>query len=140
MAEAARSSQQTQCPSAADFIFLDERGLELAQPRDYSDYFVSVNQTGADAPREITFDSDAHLLSGKSVSLEVEADASIESLKQCAQSALAVGRGRLLNSLMLRIKRLSGEEVTSVHLSELSDVKALKQRLHQQHGLPPRFR
>eukprot|EP00439_Symbiodinium_sp_Y106_P083969 s746_g24.t1 len=41
---------------------------------------------------------------------------------------------------MLHIKRLSGEEVTSVYLTELSDVKALKQRLHQQHGLPPRFR
>ena len=25
-------------------------------------------------------------------------------------------------------------------LTELSDVKGLKQRLHQQHGLPPRFR
>ena len=42
--------------------------------------------------------------------------------------------------VMLHIKRLSGEEVTSVYLTELSDVKALKQRLHQQHGLPPRFR
>ena len=41
---------------------------------------------------------------------------------------------------MLRITLLSGEEVTSLALAELSDVKALKQRLHQQHGLPPRFR
>ena len=39
-----------------------------------------------------------HLLSGKSASLEVEADASIESLKDRAQSALGTGRGRLLNS------------------------------------------
>ena len=41
---------------------------------------------------------------------------------------------------MLRIRKLSGEEVASLPLAELSDVKALKQRLHQQHGLPPRFR
>ena len=41
---------------------------------------------------------DVHLLSGKSASLEVEADASIESLMQRAQSALATGGGRLLNS------------------------------------------
>ena len=32
---------------------------------------------------------DVHLLSGKSASLDVEADASVESLKQRAQSALA---------------------------------------------------
>ena len=41
---------------------------------------------------------DVHLLSGKSASLEVEADASLESLKQCAQSALGAGKGRLLNA------------------------------------------
>ena len=41
---------------------------------------------------------------------------------------------------MLRITLLSGEEVASLPLTELSDVKALKHRLHQQHGLPPRFR
>ena len=41
---------------------------------------------------------------------------------------------------MLRITLLSGEELTSLPLTELSDVKALKQRLHQEHGLPPRFR
>ncbi|CAE7927296.1 unnamed protein product, partial [Symbiodinium sp. KB8] len=32
------------------------------------------------------------------------------------------------------------DEVASVAFAELSDVKSLKQRLHQQHGLPPRFR
>ena len=37
---------------------------------------------------------------------------------------------------MLRITLLSGEEVTSLPLTELSNVKALKQRLHQQHGMP----
>ena len=41
---------------------------------------------------------------------------------------------------MLRITRLSGEDLASLPLAELSDVKALKQRLHKQHGLPPRFR
>ena len=40
-----------------------------------------------------------HLLSGKCASMEVKADASVESLKQQAQSALVVpGRRRLLNS------------------------------------------
>ena len=41
---------------------------------------------------------DVHLLSGKNASLEVELDASIESLKQRAQRALVKGRGRLLDS------------------------------------------
>ncbi|CAE7946391.1 Kidins220 [Symbiodinium sp. KB8] len=41
---------------------------------------------------------------------------------------------------MLRIALLSGEDVTSIPVAELSDVRALKQRLHQEHGLPPRFR
>ena len=41
-----------------------------------------------------------HLLSGKSASLEVEVDASVQSLKNRAQSALMVpGRGRLLKPL-----------------------------------------
>ncbi|CAE7938092.1 gyaR, partial [Symbiodinium sp. KB8] len=40
-----------------------------------------------------------HLLSGKRATVEVEADASVESLKRRAHSALAVpSRGRLLNS------------------------------------------
>ena len=41
---------------------------------------------------------------------------------------------------MLRITLLSGEDLTSIPCAELSDVQALKQRLHHQHGLPPRFR
>ncbi|OLQ01462.1 hypothetical protein AK812_SmicGene15784 [Symbiodinium microadriaticum] len=42
---------------------------------------------------------DVHLLSGKRAAVEVEAGASVESLKRRAQSALAVpSRGRLLNS------------------------------------------
>ena len=39
-----------------------------------------------------------HLISGRSVTLETEANASVESLRQRAQRALSVGRGRLLNS------------------------------------------
>ena len=41
---------------------------------------------------------DVYLLSGKSASLEVEADASVETLQQCARSALVAGKGRLLNA------------------------------------------
>ena len=35
---------------------------------------------------------------------------------------------------------LSGEAVTSIPVEEIQDVKGLKQRLTQLHGLPPRFR
>ena len=35
---------------------------------------------------------------------------------------------------------LSGAEVASIPVEELSDVRALKQTLHLFHGLPPRFR
>ena len=35
---------------------------------------------------------------------------------------------------------LSGEEVDSIPVGELSDVKELKLHLHQLHGLPTRFR
>ena len=35
---------------------------------------------------------------------------------------------------------LSGEEVDSIAVGELSDVKELKLHLHQLHGLPTRFR
>ncbi|OLQ04575.1 Peptidyl-prolyl cis-trans isomerase [Symbiodinium microadriaticum] len=41
---------------------------------------------------------DVGLVSGRTVSLEVQADASVASLSQCAQAALGVGKGRLLNS------------------------------------------
>ena len=40
---------------------------------------------------------------------------------------------------MLRITRLSGEELTTIPCTDLSDVKALKWRLCQHHGLPQRF-
>ena len=41
---------------------------------------------------------DVHLMSGKMVSVEVEAETSVNTLRQRAQSALGVGNGRLLNS------------------------------------------
>ena len=41
---------------------------------------------------------DVHLLSGKSATLKVETDASVESLKRLAQSALEAGTGRRLRS------------------------------------------
>ena len=40
---------------------------------------------------------------------------------------------------MLRVRMLSGE-VTSIPLESVSNVREVKQRLHQHHGLPPRFR
>ena len=40
---------------------------------------------------------------------------------------------------MLCVRMLSGEEVAKVLLDEVSDVRSLKQHLHQLHGLPPRF-
>ena len=40
----------------------------------------------------------------------------------------------------LRVIQLSGEQVAAVPGEELRNVKALKQRLHQRHGMPPRFR
>ena len=42
---------------------------------------------------------------------------------------------------MLRIKRISGEELTTAPEEDLlPDVRALKRRLNQLYGLPPRFR
>ena len=43
-------------------------------------------------------------------------------------------------SRMLRVRMLSGEEVASLPVEEVSNVLELKRRLHQLHGLPPRFR
>ena len=41
---------------------------------------------------------DVGLVSGRTVSLQVEPDASVASLSQSAQTALGVGKGRLLGS------------------------------------------
>ena len=41
---------------------------------------------------------------------------------------------------MLHIRLLSGEELPSIPVEEVRSVKEVKQRLHKQHGLPPRFR
>ena len=39
-----------------------------------------------------------HLISGRTVSLDIEENASVEALRQRASSALAVGRGKLVNA------------------------------------------
>ena len=41
---------------------------------------------------------------------------------------------------MLRIRMLSGEELASAPVEDLSNVRELKQTLHQLKGMPPRFR
>ena len=41
---------------------------------------------------------------------------------------------------MLCVRMLSGEQVASMPVEELSDVRALKQQLNDFHGLPTRFR
>ena len=41
---------------------------------------------------------------------------------------------------MLRIRMLSGEEVASVPVDQLSNARALKQQLNRMHDLPTRFR
>ena len=41
---------------------------------------------------------------------------------------------------MLHVRMLSGEEVASIPVDELQDVKALKRRMSQQQGFPVRFR
>ena len=41
---------------------------------------------------------------------------------------------------MLQIKMLSGEGVASIPVEGTNDVRGLKQKLNELHGLPPRFR
>ena len=78
---------------------------------------------------------DLHLLSGKRASMEVEADASVESLKHRALTALAVRRGRLLNSsgevldgtqTVTQAKLMSGDVLT-LHVTNQVQVKAARQ-------------
>ena len=45
-----------------------------------------------------------------------------------------------LSTAMLRVRMLSGEEVASVPVVEVIDVRSLKQRLTGLHGMPNRFR
>ena len=49
--------------------------------------------------------------------------------------------GSQIQCSMLRIRRVSGEELsTALEEDLLPDVRALKRRLNQLYGLPPRFR
>ena len=41
---------------------------------------------------------------------------------------------------MLHMRLLSGQVVASMPVEQVSSVKEVKRRLHQLHGLPPRFR
>ena len=41
---------------------------------------------------------------------------------------------------MLHIRMLSGEELASLPVEEVSDVRELKRLLNRRHGQPPRFR
>ena len=78
---------------------------------------------------------DVHLLSGKRAAMEVEVDASVESLKHRAQSALAVpSRGRLLNSAgevldgaqSVTEAKLRSGDVLTLHVNQVQ-VKASRQ-------------
>ncbi|OLP96705.1 hypothetical protein AK812_SmicGene20996 [Symbiodinium microadriaticum] len=71
---------------------------------------------------------DVHLLSGKRASVEVDADASVESLKRRAQSALVVpSGGRLLNSsgevldsaLTITEAKLVSGDVLTLHVNQV---------------------
>ncbi|CAE7448019.1 ANKRD50 [Symbiodinium sp. KB8] len=81
-----------------------------------------VFDTWFESVKAVTFRSE-------SVPLEAE---DIEALARASDDALA-----LIPSTKTRL--LSGEEVASMPLEELSDVKALKQQLHRLHCLPARF-
>ena len=73
---------------------------------------------------------DVHLLSGKMVSLEVEADESADSLSQRAQCALAVGKGRLLTSsgdvldreTTIKRARLQSGDALTLHVKQVQVV------------------
>ena len=47
---------------------------------------------------------------------------------------------RFSTAMQLQVRMLSGEEVASMPLMEVRDVRAVKQRLNQLHRLPTRFR
>ena len=61
-----------------------------------------------------------------------------------AQSAQEVHKSRPHFSApptsMLHIRMISGEELTSMPVEEVSSVRDVKRRLQGLHGLPPRFR
>ena len=77
---------------------------------------------------------DVHLLSGKRAAVEVEAQASVESLKRRAYSALEVpSKGRLLNSSgevldgaqTVREAKLTSGDVLTLHVNQVQ-LKAVR--------------
>ena len=40
---------------------------------------------------------------------------------------------------MLRVRMVSGQQLTSLSVEEVGNVRELKRRLHRLHGFPPRF-
>ena len=63
--------------------------------------------------------------------------------QQGASAARIISRyfSDLLSTVMLRIRRVSGDELTiALDEDSVPDVRALKQHLNQLYGLPPRFR
>ncbi|CAE7878575.1 HERC2, partial [Symbiodinium microadriaticum] len=79
---------------------------------------------------------DVRLISGRRAIVELEADASVETLRQRAQSALAVGRGRLLNSAgdvlngttTLTQAGLQSGDALLLHISQVQVMAAKLQR------------
>ena len=75
---------------------------------------------------------DVHLLSGKTETLEVDVDDSVESLRRRAQSALKAGNGRLLNSSgevldgasTIEEARLQNGDVLTLHMKQVALVAA----------------
>ncbi|OLP78416.1 putative E3 ubiquitin-protein ligase HERC2 [Symbiodinium microadriaticum] len=88
---------------------------------------------------------DVHLLSGKRASLDVEADASVESLTQRAQLALGTGKGRLLNAAgevldraaTIHEARLQSGDVLTLHVKQvqLAATGAKTEEVHDNDGL-----
>ena len=81
---------------------------------------------------------DVHLLSCKTASLEVEADASVELLKQHAQSALVTGRGILRNSLGEALDKANSitemcsktGDMLTLHVGQVQPTAAKEATLH----------
>ena len=88
------------------------------------------------------FPASSHLVTRQLSSLLAESEAVCPEKGVSASSIMCRYFSDLLFTLMLRITRISGEELTTSLEEEdlILDVRALKRRLNQLYGLPPRFR